>query len=349
MKERNYGIELLRLVLMFMVCMLHVLGQGGVLSSCASNTYDFKFYWLIEIACYCAVDAFAIISGYFASDRPQKYSKIIMMWFQVVFYSFLLTAVLDLCGADTGLALMDYKKLIMPITYSAFWYFTAFFVVFMVAPLLNKFIFSLDEKGSRTALAVTLLMFCTFSVFIDPFKLGSGYSALWLVVLYCVGGLAARCRLFEKKKSITLIIVWALCIGITWALKIFCKYSKLLSYTSPTIVLSGIIMVVLFSRLKLKGVIIKKLSPLAFGIYLFQNSFVIWNVYLPNAFSKVGSMNLALGTVIVFGGATAIFLSGMAVEFIRQKLAKLFRIDKLSEKLADLLKKSCEKISLVLK
>ena len=26
--ERNYGIDLLRLVLMYMVCMLHTLGQG---------------------------------------------------------------------------------------------------------------------------------------------------------------------------------------------------------------------------------------------------------------------------------------------------------------------------------
>lgn len=31
--ERNYGIELLRLCLMFMVCLLHVLGQGGILEA----------------------------------------------------------------------------------------------------------------------------------------------------------------------------------------------------------------------------------------------------------------------------------------------------------------------------
>ena len=32
---RNHGIDLLRLVLMFMVCMLHTLGQGGILNASA--------------------------------------------------------------------------------------------------------------------------------------------------------------------------------------------------------------------------------------------------------------------------------------------------------------------------
>ena len=35
--ERNYGIDLLRLVLMYMVCMLHTLGQGGTLRGMPSR------------------------------------------------------------------------------------------------------------------------------------------------------------------------------------------------------------------------------------------------------------------------------------------------------------------------
>lgn len=31
-KQRNYGIDLLRLVLMLMVCLLHVLGRGCAVS-----------------------------------------------------------------------------------------------------------------------------------------------------------------------------------------------------------------------------------------------------------------------------------------------------------------------------
>lgn len=37
-RERNYGIDLLRLVLMYMVCMLHTLQQGGILGAISEGT-----------------------------------------------------------------------------------------------------------------------------------------------------------------------------------------------------------------------------------------------------------------------------------------------------------------------
>lgn len=33
MKERNYGVDLLRIISMYLVIILHVLGQGGILSN----------------------------------------------------------------------------------------------------------------------------------------------------------------------------------------------------------------------------------------------------------------------------------------------------------------------------
>ena len=87
---RNYGIDLLRLVLMFMVCMLHTLGQGGVLYASVDGTIGYKAYWFLEILSYCAVDGFAIVSGYVASNRPRKYEKLVNMWFQAFFYSFII-------------------------------------------------------------------------------------------------------------------------------------------------------------------------------------------------------------------------------------------------------------------
>jgi len=63
-KERDYGIDLLRLVLMFFVCLIHTLENGRVLEHCEKGTLEYYGYWFIFTAIYCAVDAFAIISGY---------------------------------------------------------------------------------------------------------------------------------------------------------------------------------------------------------------------------------------------------------------------------------------------
>ena len=47
--ERNYGIDLLRIFAMFMVVVLHCLGQGGILNNATLNSVQYKFAWFMEI------------------------------------------------------------------------------------------------------------------------------------------------------------------------------------------------------------------------------------------------------------------------------------------------------------
>lgn len=62
--KRNYGIDLLRIVSMFMVVFLHILGGGGVLELDSLSGASYWTAWTLKTASYCAVDIFAIISGY---------------------------------------------------------------------------------------------------------------------------------------------------------------------------------------------------------------------------------------------------------------------------------------------
>lgn len=62
--SRNYGIDLLRIVAMFLVVILHILGQGGVLKAVESNEINFTVSWLLEIGAYCAVNCYALITGF---------------------------------------------------------------------------------------------------------------------------------------------------------------------------------------------------------------------------------------------------------------------------------------------
>ncbi len=275
MKDRNYGIDLLRLVLMFMVCVLHSLGQGGVLSSYEHNTTGYKIFWLMEILCYCAVDSFAIISGYVASKKERKYDKLVNMWFQAFFYSFVITGIFVLIGARGSWSLGEMIASATPVTHTRFWYFTAFFALYFVMPVFNKFFLALSKKTAQKSLIVAFILFSILETFYVPFHTEAGYSFIWLAILYCIGILAQRAELFKKKKTWTLLILWGACIAFTWLKFLWSGSGELINYVSPTILLSGIIMVVLFSRLNLKGTIISKLSPLAFGIYLFQMNEVV--------------------------------------------------------------------------
>ena len=331
MKERNYGIDSLRLVLMYMVCILHTLGQGGILAASPSKTY-----WFFEIFAYCAVDGFALISGYMANllpERPHKYGKIVNMWFQAVFYSFAVTVVLTLIGINKEWHIREMINCLLPITYGKFWYFSAYFALFFAIPVLNKFLYAADENSAKKALIILVFLYTVVSFINDPFRISSGYSAMWLMILYCIGALAKKVQLFEQRKTVTLICIWIISVVSTWLLYTVVEFRSIVNYISPTILLNAIIMVVLFSRIKLKMTFISKISPLAFGIYLFQSNQLIWNNVIKDAFSFVPSKGRVIGVAYVFLFASLIFISGLIVEFIRSKLEKALKIPTLSEKI----------------
>lgn len=346
--KRNYGIDLLRLVLMYMVCVLHTLGQGGILNASEGGSIGYKTFWLIEIMAYCAVDGFALISGYMATGKPRRFEKLADMWFQVFFYSFIVTGFLTLMGVNEYFGKAEMIECALPVTFGKFWYFTAFFALFFAIPILDKFVFSINECIAKKALLIAIFLYSILGIVMDPFMSRAGYSALWLMVLYVVGALARKIRLFETRKTVSLIITWMVCILITWIVQVWGN-GILTNYISPTILLSGLIMVILFSRIHLKGTVISKLSPLAFGIYLFQLNQVIWKNVIGGAFTFVAEKNIVVGVIYVLCLAAIIFMSGLLVEFMRNAVAKLIRIPHLCNAIVKLAHTCLEKTAVLLK
>lgn len=334
MRERNYGVDLLRLVLMYMVCLLHTLGQGGILSAAPSGSLNYALFWLLNVFSYCAVDAFAMISGYTASSKPQRYVKIVDMWFQVFFYSFVLTALAILSGLFPGLDEHALIKGALPVCSRVFWYFSAYFALFFAMPVLDRFVFSLDEAQAGRALIVVCVLFSGLGIVGDPFGTQAGYSALWLMVLYFIGALMRRARLFEQRSSGFLIVIWMLCVLCAWALKVTTGIDRLASYVSPTVVLSAMLMVLLFARLDQRPRVIAPLVPLAFGVYLFHSSQPVWS-WMSGRFAFAAAMNPVLGVPAALGCALGVFTCGLAVEFLRQKLYNALCIHTLSQRITN--------------
>ena len=230
-QSRNCGIDCLRLVLMYMVCLLYVLGQGGILVASKEGALNYYVFWFLEIFAYCAVDGFALISGYTANNKKRKYEKIVEMWFQVFFYSFFITLIFVIFGKYDW-TIKNIIKSIFPITFDQFWYMSSYFVLFFAIPILNKFIFEIDDKTAKKAFLLFLFIFSIMGVMNDSFQSNRGYSALWLMVLYCIGALAKKIKLLEQKRPIVLIIIWILCILSTWSIHVFLGIHKFTNYIS---------------------------------------------------------------------------------------------------------------------
>jgi hypothetical protein len=91
-RVRKYGVDILKIVAMNMVNILHVLGQGKVLSNTETNSLNFYIANYIETAAYCSVNAYAIVSGYLIITSKCNHLKIIPLWLTVAFYSGIIKA-----------------------------------------------------------------------------------------------------------------------------------------------------------------------------------------------------------------------------------------------------------------
>ena len=99
------------------------------------------------------------------------------------------------------------------------------------------------------------------------------FMMIWLIVLYIVGALAKRIKLFEKSKTSTLLIMLIASVFVNLAVLVATGIFRQINFVSPTVLFFALILVVIFSRIKLSSravSIIKRTSRWAFGIYLFH-------------------------------------------------------------------------------
>jgi surface polysaccharide O-acyltransferase-like enzyme len=122
------------------------------------------------------------------------------MWFQVFFYSFVVSLVATFCGIGGELGIKELIKSALPVTFNRFWYVTAYFGLFFAIPLLNKFVFSIDKETAKKALVIMLVLFSVLGILGEPMRTYKGYSVLWLIVLYLIGAIANKIELFKNTK-----------------------------------------------------------------------------------------------------------------------------------------------------
>lgn len=345
--KHNQGIDLLRILSMFMVAILHVLGQGGVLFSVEPQSVHYHTAWLLEIAAYCAVNCYALISGYVGWKSQFQPRKMLHMWLTVFFYSASITLIFAI-SKPGSVGIKEYIRGFFPVMSMQYWYFTAYFALFFVAPFINEGMKTLPRRTLDMILVGVALTFSILTVFFraDPFQSISGYSAFWLAALYFIGAYMNKYGLFRRIPNIWLLIVYAACIFVSWGTKLIMESltlryfgeakwgSVFVAYTSPTILLSAMVLCALFAKLRIKEWMHKPIaafSASAFAVYLIHThplvfGHIIGHRYLHYALYSPAGMVLA-----VLITSAAIFLCTAFIDMMRIRLFKLCKIMRLAE------------------
>lgn len=340
-KENNRlaGIDLFRILSMFMVVIHHVLLHGGVLSG-ASNNINFFVAAFLESVCLIAVNCFALTTGFLNADKKIKIKNILNLYLQVLSFSVFIALGYFILKKEP-ITFGKLLKYFLPIASGWYWYFSAYFLVFLFMPLLNVILNNANKKFLLVVLVGAILFFGVYYFlgsykFGDSFKLAYGFSALWLMVLYLLGGIIKKLDIASKAKSYVWILAYFGSVVLSFCTLVFMQKIKgsgvgfISNYCFLFNVSSAILLMLFFARIKLKSnKFISFIAKASFGVYLLHDNELIRSCAINSRFVFLSNYNFVVMVLAIIGVSMVIYIVGTIVEIIRQYVFKFTWINKL--------------------
>lgn len=342
--NRHYGIDLLKIFAMLMVVMLHVMRHGGITEVLAKDSHSIAYgaEQLLNTFCLCAVNCFVLASGYIMGPRHFKWGRLAKLWGQVAYYSVLMTA-LSACFINEGqITSWDWIKAILPISSNQYWFMTMYVALFCTMPLLNHILRSLDKKDLASILLGGFVLLSLYPTLLgkDLFGTSGGYSYLWFMYLYLVGGFVAvhidaRCLnlwLLSGGGVICAIISLALQVLSSQCHKTFgVGIGYWLTYSSSGIFLQAFLLLLLMSRYEHLSPaverIIRWIAPSVFAVYLIHDNMMAKRlVGFAGMFERVAAYETSMMLLAIICSAIAIFVLCVLLDAPRRCLSKFIAV-----------------------
>lgn len=132
------------------------------------------------------VDIFVLISGYFLIECPNiKIAKCLKLWLQMLSYSLGIYICYGVFSGN-GFHIGQLIRAALPIASGQWWFASTYFVLYLISPLVNKLLRSLDKKTYQKMIVAMLLMWSIIPT------MGCGLfesnSLIWFICLYSISG-----------------------------------------------------------------------------------------------------------------------------------------------------------------
>lgn len=295
--------------------------------------------------------------GYFGIRSEFKVKKVFQIETQVIFYSLLGLFVALLFRREMG-----FEKVVMtffPIVFNQYWFITAYLMVYILSPFLNRLLLELDEVLFRRLITIFIVFWSIIPFFSLREKTGLFWNQfIWFIVMYAIGGyLRLNKNIFsEKIYWITLLTCSTMLISSVVLANLLQKYFPILEghttyagwSNSPLIICVSLSMIRL---VECRPIGHKKwinyLSAGTLGIYLFHEnvyiSDILWN-YLFNNSGYIGSYAIVVHIIVA---VVFVFSTGSTIDIFRRFLFKKSEIalSSVSDRIEMMLKKSEQKIN----
>lgn len=341
-KARQANIELLRIIAMIMVVTLHYLVKGEAAVSLTDNFSAMNIVlWFIKAICIAAVNVYVLISGYFLMEAKWKISRLVNLWFQVMFYSVGVPLVCLILGTAEveQWGLYDWVNVLFPVQMEHYWFITAYVVLYLFVPVLSAGVKHLS-KTQHEWLIVGLLFVFSVPKTIIPIYIPIdryGYDFGWFMCLFLI---AAYIRLygipvFNRKR--TAFAVYLLSVLGIWGISVVCALlsrkglpltymmDMTYCYNHLLVLVASVSLFYAFKYIRIpQGAVsnlICKISSYTLGVYLLHENLAVrsqWQFWagIEKVRDGFGIFPHMLVTVI------AVFVAGVVMDYVRDCIFK---------------------------
>lgn len=333
MNQRRCGIDILRLLSMFMVVLLHNLGQGGGLAWTFDTAHEWVL-WYIENFSIVAVDVFALISGFLLVGKKDCWKNVASLYLTVWFWSAVLNLPLVVLQPE-GVAFDQIVRAVFPVLSKGYWYFNAYLLLLIFAPFLNAGISRFSSRGLLGAAFMMLALMCSVG-FLGGLGASSGYSTIWLACLY-VCGAAVRLNeepifnAFSRRRMLAAVLLLpaaSLLLQVDSAAH-GANAGRWISYVSPVVAAQALALFGLILRVDVEPPRLRKIlkvaSASAFSVYLIDMSALVFSFLLKDAFSFTRAMPTVQAAAVIVGASILMFVGFLLMDIVRLRLLALIR------------------------
>ena len=278
MKVRNNALDLYKILCMFLITTIHIIGYSKI---SPTDTFNAFIVDVLEVLQFFSISGFTLITGYFLVEKRTTKTKVVNFIFLVSFFSIIICLASILFNPQ--ISPITIIRSFFPFTFTHYWFPINYLFLLLLVPFLNKFAHSLHKQQFLRFVCILAFITSTFfhlSPFVEPTPyIGHySYSILWFILLYFI---AAYIKLHGVKRHTFFGPIMFLVCGVLIFVfriieehKIF-NYINLLSYNSILSLLFTVSSFITFSNLHIN--LGKPLSnalsycmPSVFVIYLIQ-------------------------------------------------------------------------------
>lgn len=281
---------------------------------------------------------FVAISGYFLINSAElNLRRLFNLWARIFFYSLAIYLLFVFAGLE-AFSLKRFLKAFMPITKAQWWFASAYFVMYLIHPYVNKLLHSFTREEYRKFL---LAVFLYWSII--PALTKSDFGANATINFVCMYSLAGYVRFYPEDFRKRNYILYGLAfIGINFlsaiVIDVMSKFFTLnigggyfFSMMRPFTVLAVLSLLLFFSVLNIPhSKIINAIASATFGVYLIHDNNLVrpflWHDLFRNASFQDSPYLIPYSLAVI----VAVYISCTVIELMRSRIFRALSRGKLS-------------------